>query len=421
MSDLRASLWRRAAGLVEPLSERALQGQIARGEVPAHRASERRGVATVPSPGGPVVWFHTRGMSRALDLSGVMARLWDEQGDVEILLTTRLTADEGALTRRLPAGVIHQFLPFDRPAAVKRFLDHWQPRLCFWSDTPDPAVALSGIGDRGIPVCVLPGDAIDTWLSRRIRPRLRQVSQVFAEDTEMLAKLREAGVAAGRVTITGAPREDALAPDVDATGREQLARNLEGRPVWLAAGVPQEELTHVLDAHRTAHPLVPRVALILLPADDVDVAEFSKVLDASGLPWTRAADLGLGAAPPEIILADTARGAALWYHLATVSYIGGSLVHHGGQSPQIAAALGSAILHGPHTGYFSDLFDRLSDAGAARRVADAAALGEAVAEVIEPRVAAEMAHNAWRVSSEGAEATDTIVAALSDLLDGMNP
>ena len=58
----------------------------------------------------------------------------------------------------------------------------------------------------------------------------------------------------------------------------------------------------------------------------------------------------------------------MWFRLASVCFLGGSLVHSGGADPFEAAALGSAILHGPYTQNYQNDFDRLLDAGGARLV-----------------------------------------------------
>lgn len=417
MSDFRSSFWRRAAGLVEPLSERALQAAVERGEVSVLRAAERRGEPTDMRGEGPLVWLHARGLERGLEMASIMARLWEERGDVDLLLTTSGHVDEGAMVRRLPAGVLHQYLPFDRPQAVQRFLSHWRPDLCLWSDGPEPVVLLSEVEKRDIPICLYPGEEQDAWMARRLRGRLRRLSRVFARSTTALAQLRSAGVSAGAAVLSGQPREDAIAPEVPEAERTRIAQALEARPVWLAAGVPREELLDVLQAHRHARRLNPRLVLIVQPEQNGDAAAFEKVIARSGFAWDRHDRLDAGGVPPDVVLADRSAPDALWYHLATVSFLGGSLARHGGQSPLAAAALGSAVLHGPHVGYFSDLYQRLQSVGAAVEVADAAALGRAVARVVVPDVAATMAHAGWRVCSDGAGATDIIVDALVTLLD----
>ena len=101
----------------------------------------------------------------------------------------------------------------------------------------------------------------------------------------------------------------------------------------------------------------------------------------------------------------------LWYRIASVSFVGGSLVEVGGHNPFEPALLGSAILFGPHVRNFVDGYRRLSDAGAAVLVRSEPELAEALVATIAPDRAAEMAAAAWAACSEGAEVTDAVLDA----------
>jgi 3-deoxy-D-manno-octulosonic-acid transferase len=80
-----------------------------------------------------------------------------------------------------------------------------------------------------------------------------------------------------------------------------------------------------------------------------------------------------------------------------------------------AAALGSALLHGPRVGDYGPVFDRLGAARAARGVSGVTDLGEALADLLSPDRAARLAQAAWAVASDGADVTDRVVTLLRDL------
>jgi 3-deoxy-D-manno-octulosonic-acid transferase len=122
-------------------------------------------------------------------------------------------------------------------------------------------------------------------------------------------------------------------------------------------------------------------------------------------------------ADTEVYLADTLGEMGLWYRIAPVSFVGGSLVAVGGHNPFEPALLGSAILHGPFVRNFADAYARLADAGAAIRVRDEGELARALRRTLAPDRAAEMASAAWGTVSEGAEVTDTVIAAIAGFID----
>ena len=122
-------------------------------------------------------------------------------------------------------------------------------------------------------------------------------------------------------------------------------------------------------------------------------------------------------ADTDVYLADTLGEMGLWYRIAAVSFVGGSLVDIGGHNPFEPALLGSAILYGPHVRNFIDGYRRLAAADAAVLVRNETELCEALVATMAPDRAAAMAAAAWAACSEGAEVTDTVLEAIGALLD----
>jgi 3-deoxy-D-manno-octulosonic-acid transferase len=91
----------------------------------------------------------------------------------------------------------------------------------------------------------------------------------------------------------------------------------------------------------------------------------------------------------------------------------------GGHNPFEPAALGSAILHGPYVTNFVDIYQRLTEARAARLVSAPQTLAEAVDDLLSPDRAAAMAHAAWEAVSAGADVTERAKTVLLDKLDGV--
>ena len=108
----------------------------------------------------------------------------------------------------------------------------------------------------------------------------------------------------------------------------------------------------------------------------------------------------------QIYIADTLGELGIWYRIASVSFVGGSLVPVGGHNPYEPAALGSAILHGPYVENFKEIYKRLNTADAAIKIEDEVELGIKLIDTLSPENAAKLAHSAWEVSSKGAEITD---------------
>jgi 3-deoxy-D-manno-octulosonic-acid transferase len=199
--------------------------------------------------------------------------------------------------------------------------------------------------------------------------------------------------------------------------RRDLAATLGSRPVWLAGDLPMAELPEVIAAQRAASRSAHRLLVIVAPRDGADGPAMARRMAEAGLRVTARAD---GAEPEEAAQAYLAEGTGemgLWLRLAPLSYVGGTLAGPGGRNPFEAAALGSAILHGPRTAPWETHWQRLAAAGAARLVRTGAELGGAVESLLAPDRVAAMAHGAWDVATQGADAVARAADVIREALD----
>ena len=231
--------------------------------------------------------------------------------------------------------------------------------------------------------------------------------------------LRRLGGAAAPIETAGRLEEGSAALACNEAERESMAHVLRVRPVWLAVALPEAEIAAVADAHRAALRLAHRLLLIVVPDDPAQGPALAARL-AEGEGWTvalRSADQEIDE-ETEVYVADTEGELGLWYRLAPITYLGGSMTGAGClRPPYEPAALGSAIIHGPRTGLHAGAFASLAEARAVREIRAASDLGEAVGDLLSPDRAALLAHNAWAVSSSGAEVTGRVAHLLLQALD----
>ncbi|MEM7319144.1 MAG: 3-deoxy-D-manno-octulosonic acid transferase, partial [Pseudomonadota bacterium] len=232
--------------------------------------------------------------------------------------------------------------------------------------------------------------------------------------------MQRSGVRSSKISVSAELR---VSPNPTPWPEEELNQTtatLGGRPVWLAAWVKQGELPSVLWAHKNALRLLHRLVLVLHIEEGGEQAVLLQQLRAMNL---RVADWDAGDPiedNTQVILSNTTEDLGLWYRMAPVSFLGGSLnPGSGGHDPLNAIALGSALLYGPNIGSHIETYARLAAAGAARCVRDSEALSENVVSLLSPDRAAEMALAGWRVVTESAFLTDQLIELIEDRLDGI--
>lgn len=413
---LAASRW------MVPLANRTLASRLSEGKEDPARIDERRGVASQPRPYGELVWFHAASVGESLSLLDLIESLIDERPDLNVLITTGTRSSADLLEARLPDQTIHQFVPLDARPFIVKFLDHWQPDVAIWTESELWPTLISETHKRGIAMISLNTRMSKAsykkwrWAHGAARALLGKFSLFLTQDRITAKHLRRLGAPHARIRVNGSLKESSGALPHDEDERAAISLALETRPVWLAASTHSGEDEMVAEAQRIARRTAPRLLLIIAPRHPERAPDISAMLRKSG--W-RVGMRSEGVQPDAIVdiyIADTLGEMGLWYRLAPLSFLGGSLVEIGGHNPYEPASLGSAILHGPYVDNAKDIYTLLDDADAARQVTDARHLGEAVIELLEPHRSAAMAHAAWEVTSQGAQAAETafieIIAAL---------
>jgi len=404
-------------------ADRKLAGRAAQGKEDLARLPERKGLSRRARPDGSLIWMHAASVGEALSVQELIRRLTEERPDVTILLTTGTRTSADLVATRLPPQAIHQFAPIDTRDAVQHFLDHWRPDLAIWVESELWPRMIHDTAARGIPMALINARMSEDsarrwrWLRGTARALLQRFELLLVQDKATARNLTMLGAPQDRMQVVGTLKEGAQVLPFDEAERDSFLAALDGRPRWLASSTHPGEERVVAEAHRLLTRKMHRLLLILVPRHPERGPEVADALRAEG--W----DVALRSAgepvefDTQIYVADTMGELGLWYRVAPVSFVAGSLSEVGGHNPFEPAALGSAVLHGPHVFNFADIYQRMAEAGAARLVRTGEGMAASVEELLSPEKAASMAHAAWEVSSRGAEVTDLALNELLTLLE----
>ena len=140
-------------------------------------------------------------------------------------------------------------------------------------------------------------------------------------------------------------------------------------------------------------------------------AEIGILAGARGFSSVRRATGALSGPATQIYIADTMGELGLFYRAAPFAFLGGSLVSRGGQNPLEPARLGTAILTGPHTHNFEEIFRVLLNAQGEGRVQSPGELGARAAELIADPAKAK------RLGAAAREAAGALGGALAITLE----
>src|ERR1700758_4297508 len=226
-------VYRRLSTAMVPLAPALIKRRLKLGKEDPARIAERRGLTRDARPNGPLVWIHGASVGEVLAAAALIERL--RALNLRILLTSGTVTSAAIVAKRFPPDIIHQYVPYDSPRFVARFLDHWRPSLALFIESDLwPNLILSSAARR------LPMGLINGRMSPRSFPRWRRVSGTIPARRRRfdicLAQSRVdaerfAALGSANVVTTGNLKLDVPAPPADPNKLERLMLVTRGRPV----------------------------------------------------------------------------------------------------------------------------------------------------------------------------------------------
>lgn len=418
------TLYRAATDLAGPWLDRHLEHRATLGKEDKSRLGERRGETRVARPAGTLLWLHGASIGETQSLLPLIAALRQRRPGLQLLVTCGTMSAAALLATSLPPGAIQQYLPLDRRAWVECFLDHWQPDAGVIVDSELWPNLLLAAKARALPLALVNGRLSERsfrrwrWLRGFARQLLGSFTVIAAIDETQ--RQRFASLGARHAVATGNLKAAAAMPACDETEFARFKASIAGRPVILLASShdPEEQLV----AMALAPHLTGEIAPLLLVAPrhptrgDILLPELRPLLALGGKLRRRSLG-GLPGPKDRIYLADSLGEMGLWFRLADLVIMGGSLVDKGGHNPIEPALVGRAILTGPHIGNFADLYRRLAEAGGCRILPDAGSLAsQAISLLGDPAARSELASTAQRFAQAEAQVLDRSLVALAPIL-----
>ncbi len=396
----------------EGLSERL-------GQVPERLTNAVRGRRTV--------WIHAVSVGELIAVSGVAQSLQQLHPDLAIVVsTTTRTSQRLARARFGPERVF--YFPLDFAWIVRRYLRVLQPVMLVLAETELWPRLLHENRQAGVEIVIVNGRISDRSLPRyralhRLwQPFLASLKHVLAQSEEDAQRFAEIGVRKDCITVSGNLKYDVRVPRDSALPQALRAALPAGAKVIVAGSTLDKEEAMLLDAFTRELQAVPELVLILAPRHPERFAAVAALLTQRGLPWVRRtlwAHTPAHIAPGSVVLLDSIGELAGVYALASVAFVGGSLVPAGGHNPLEPAQFGVPILTGTHTQNFRGIMSALlmEDAIAVTTPQDLHATLHRLLTSVE---AASMGQRAYTVFEQQTGAFERTLNVLEAVLQARN-
>lgn len=385
------------------------------------RFNERLGNYKVPRPQGKLYWMHGASVGESVSMLPLIDKLLKEDPELSILVTTGTLTSAEIMAKRLPKRAFHQFIPFDVPAFAQKLIKHFKPDAVLWFESELWPSLLSEIKKAKIPLVLVNGrisdKSFETW------KKFKFVSKELLGCFSLC--LGQSEQDKNRLILLGAPKADCVGNlkfagmplPVDESKLNVLKEQIGDRPVFLLSSTHNDEEERFALYLPWFKDNVDRVLTIVVPRHPTrgdDIVRMYRCRYFNVAQRSREEDI---TPETDIYVADTIGEMGLWYALSSISFIGGSLIPHGGQNFMEAARDKNAVLVGPNMQNFAEMMNRARFYDAVYQVGSAEeAVEEAITLFRDENLLRERQEKAYLWTQKEEAVLDGIVNALKRVL-----
>ena len=345
-----------------------MQKRKLRGKEDISRFNERLGKPKIARPEGKLFWLHGASVGESVSMLPLIHKLLETYEDAHIMVTTGTITSAEIMKKRLPERAFHQFIPLDNPIFTNRFLRYWHPDAVLWFESEFWPAILYSIYKRKIPFLLVNGRISNKTFKRWqqfdfiCKELLECFDLCLGQSDEDAYRLRVLGakeaICLGNLKYAGLPLP------IDKQSKEDLIKQINKRPLWLISSTHDDEEYRIAKAHKKLKERHKNLLMIIAPrhpnrgkeiAEQLERLDLKVALRSQQEPITKQTD---------VYIADTIGEMGLWYDLSKITFIGGSLIPHGGQNFIEPSKMRNAVIVGPHMHNFNDAMIRARKADA---------------------------------------------------------
>ena len=390
------------------------------------RFKEKFGEYKKIKPDKKLIWFHGASVGETLSILVLIKAISERDSNLRFLITSGTKTSAQILSNRMPKEVIHQFVPLDIPKSVNAFLNYWKPDFAIWVESEIWPRLLTETSKRKIPTWLVNGSmSVQSYKSWRKFPLSAQYlynrfERMYLRDERTAGFLNKLGLINNDAVVLGSLKADQEKLNFNKTEYEQTIKSFKGKKIWLASSTHRGEEEVILQSHKTMLEVNPNMVLILVPRPPERGKELIKLasfMDLRASLRSLTQDIN---STDQVYIGDTLGELGLWYELASICFIGGSLSKDGGHNPYEAILSDSFILHGPETFNFSEIYSMLDEKKCAIRVTNSREISEKILEMLDSENLEKQHNNARNLISSDKKKINLLADQIHNRLKGPN-
>ena len=305
------------------------------------------------------IWIHAASVGELMSAVPIIKKFEKNKKIKNILVTTTTTSSAKIFKKLRLKKTLHVYFPLDNNYIVKKFIEYWQPRLAIFIDSEIWPNMFENLYLKNIPIIIanarITKRSFDRW---QIFPNFAR--QVFGKITLALPQNLETLKYLKLLKV----KNIKMAGNLKYYGQKNIQNNVaksvrnkfKNFKVWCAASTHKNEEILIGRLHRKLKKTEKNLITIIIPRHVERTNEIVNDLNNFGLNTTKHSSNQKIKKNTDIYMVDSYGESSIFYNLTNVTFVGGSIIEHGGQNPLEPARLGNYIINGPNVKNFKEIY-----------------------------------------------------------------
>ena len=305
------------------------------------------------------VWIHAASVGELMSVVPIIRKLEKNKKIKNILLTTSTISSANIFNNINFKKTIHKYYPIDSNYITKKFINYWQPEVAIFIDSEIWPNMLKNLYLKKIPVIILNARITERSFNRwKIFPNFAReifskISLALPQNLETLKYLKLLNVKnikiAGNLKYYGEEK-------IQSTDAKILKNKFKNFKSWCAASTHNNEEILIGKLHKKLKKKQKKIITIIIPRHVNRTKKILSEMSNLGLKTIKHTSGNIIGNDVDIYLVDSYGESSKFYNLTNVTFVGGSIIKHGGQNPLEPARLGNFIINGPNVGNFKEIY-----------------------------------------------------------------
>ncbi len=307
------------------------------------------------------IWLHGSSVGEILSVIPIINVLEKNKKIKKIILTSSTTSSALIFSKYKFKKTTHIYFPIDTNYLTKKFIKYWKPQIALFIDSEIWPNMFNNLKINNIPIILLNGRITKKSFKRWMKfpyfakKNFSKISLAMPQNNETSKYLKTLGVK--KIKIVGNLKYFGQSKKFLDKNTKKLFKN---RLIFCAASTHYNEELFIGKIHKELKLKYNNLLTILIPRHANRSSSIANELENIGLKIITRSSKQKISKNTDVYIADTYGETSKFYGLSNITFLGGSLVPHGGQNPLEPARMGSYILHGPNIQNFKEVYNMLS-------------------------------------------------------------